>query len=152
MIIKTSKHTNSKRGNNKSVSLHIDYNIAQYVHILQQILGKSFDALLLVLHNASMKHADWFSELPSSPSIRAASKKTGIQVTTLARQLNRGTIPAENVIKLCQAYGKSPITGLIETGYISPQNFQKSDIIAYALQNATNQQIANEFTRRLGTD
>ena len=132
--------------------MHIDYNIAQYVHILQQILGKSFDALLLVLHNAAMKHADWFSELPSSPSIRAASKKTGIQVTTLARQLNRGTIPAENVIKLCQAYGKSPITGLIETGYISPQNFQKSDIIAYALQNATNQQIANEFTRRLGTD
>jgi len=152
MIIKTSKHTNSKRGNNKSVSLHIDYNIAQYVHILQQALGKCFDALLLVLHNASMKHADWFSELPSSPSIRAASKKTGIQVTTLARQLNRGTIPAENVIKLCQAYGKSPITGLIETGYISPQNFQKSDIIAYALQHATNQQIANEFTRRLGTD
>ena len=124
MIIKTSKHTNSKRGNNKSVSLHIDYNIAQYVHILQQALGKSFDALLLVLHNASMKHADWFSELPSSPSIRAASKKTGIQVTTLARQLNRGTIPAENVIKLCQAYGKSPITGLIETG-IYPRRISK---------------------------
>ena len=81
----------------------------------------------------------WFTQLPGSPSITWASDASGNQLS------------AGNVIKLCQAFGKSPVDGLVETGYIVSSDFDGAGVIA-ALQQATNQQIITEAGRRMDPD
>ncbi|MDO5099326.1 MAG: hypothetical protein Q4D85_11325 [Corynebacterium sp.] len=51
------------------------------------------------------------------------------------------------VIALCRGYGKSPVTGLIETGYLNEWETEGVGI-PYALQKATNQQILDEILKR----
>ncbi|AKK07470.1 hypothetical protein CMUST_15910 (plasmid) [Corynebacterium mustelae] len=51
------------------------------------------------------------------------------------------------VIALCRSYGRSPITGLIENGYIHEHETDGIGI-EYALRKATNQQILDEILKR----
>ena len=95
----------------------------------------------------SMNMRDWILSLPSSPLPTQAATAAGIDISTISRQLKRNHISAENVIKLCKAFGKSPIDGLIETGYLSPTAQEIS--ISSALRDATNRQLAAEVTRRM---
>lgn len=96
----------------------------------------------------SMNMRDWILSLPSSPLPTQAATAAGIDISTISRQLKRNHISAENVIKLCKAFGKSPIDGLIETGYLSPTDAQEISISS-ALRDATNRQLAAEVTRRM---
>lgn len=51
------------------------------------------------------------------------------------------------VIALCRGYNRSPVTGLIETGYL--QEWEAENVgIPFALHNASNQQILDEIMRR----
>ena len=93
----------------------------------------------------------WFTQLPGSPSITWASDASGISQTTISLQLKHNQLSAGNVIKLCQAFGKSPVDGLVETGYIVPSDLDGAGVIA-ALQQATNQQIITEAGRRMEPD
>ena len=51
------------------------------------------------------------------------------------------------VIALCRAYDRSPVQGLIETGYINEYEVEGVDL-AIALHDATNEQLLNEILRR----
>ena len=79
--------------------------------------------------------------------MRAASKKSGYAQTTLQRQIDKGVLSPEMVIALCRAYDRSPVTGLIETGYINDYEIHGPDI-EVALKEATNEQLLDEIMRR----
>ncbi|WP_153246042.1 hypothetical protein [Corynebacterium sp. 805_CJEI] len=67
--------------------------------------------------------------------------------STLSRQLSRGSLRPEMVIALCRGYNRSPVTGLIETGYL--REWEAEGVgIPFALHNASNQQILDEILRR----
>lgn len=89
----------------------------------------------------------WLLELIGDDTQRSASTKAGMAESTLSRQLSRGALRPEMVIALCRGYGRSPVTGLIETGYL--REWEAEDVgIPYALQEATNQQLLDEIMRR----
>ncbi|MFW9060345.1 hypothetical protein ACOI99_05840 [Corynebacterium striatum] len=67
--------------------------------------------------------------------------------STLSRQLSRGRLSPEMVIALCRAYDRSPVAGLIETGYINDYELHGPDV-EIALREATNEQLLDEIMRR----
>ena len=92
-----------------------------------------------------MKTKAWLEELVNPDSLRTAATKADIPVSTLSRQQDK--LPAEMVIALCRAYDRSPVQGLIETGYINDYEVQGPDV-AIALSKATNQQLLDEIMKR----
>lgn len=91
---------------------------------------------------------NWIKSLPGHPTVTGAAETARIQRTTLLRQLGRGAISAENVIRLSRAHGKSPVDGLLETGHIDEDEMQFGGI-PLALGRATNQQILDEVMQRI---
>ncbi|VFB07746.1 DNA-binding protein [Corynebacterium striatum] len=89
----------------------------------------------------------WLIELKGEDSMRAASQKSGYAQTTLQRQIDKGVLSPEMVIALCRAYDRSPVTGLIETGYINDYEVQGPDV-EIALRQADNEQLLKEIMRR----
>nr|DAX96052.1 MAG TPA: hypothetical protein [Caudoviricetes sp.] len=94
-----------------------------------------------------MTHETWLAELIGADSMRTASQKTEYAQTTISRQLSRGHLSPEMVIALCRAYDRSPVTGLIETGYINDYEIHGPDV-EIALHEATNEQLLDEIMRR----
>ena len=94
-----------------------------------------------------MTHEAWLAELIGTDSMRTASQKTEYAQTTISRQLSRGHLSPEMVIALCRAYDRSPVTGLIETGYINDYELHGPDV-EVALREASNEQLLNEIMRR----
>lgn len=90
---------------------------------------------------------DWLINLKGEDSMRAASKKSGYAQTTLQRQIDKGVLSPEMVIALCRAYDRSPVAGLIETGYINDYELHGPDV-EVALREATNEQLLDEIMRR----
>ena len=94
-----------------------------------------------------MNFETWLDELTNHETRREIAAKTGYAATTLTRQIDRGSIRPEMVIALCRAYDRSPVQGLVETGYINEYEVQGVDL-AIALHDATNEQLLNEIMRR----
>lgn len=71
-----------------------------------------------------------------------------MQKTTLLRQLERGYIPADNVIAIARAYGISIVDALVQTEHISEDEV---DIVGVtqALGYATNQEMLDEMRKRV---
>lgn len=92
-----------------------------------------------------MKTKAWLEELVTPDSLRTAATKADIPVSTLSRQQDK--LPAEMVIALCRAYDRSPVQGLIETGYINDYEVEGPDV-AIALDKATNQQLLDQIMKR----
>ena len=76
------------------------------------------------------------------------AKKAGIPRRTLYHQLERGTFPIDNIIKITDAYGTSPIDALMEIGVIDRAWANVPDVVA-ALRLATDDQLTDEILRRL---
>lgn len=89
----------------------------------------------------------WLNELTGGATRRAIADKTGYAQSTLSRQLDRGSLRPEMVIALCRGYDRSPVAGLIETGYLRKWETEGVSI-PYALEQATNQQLLDEILRR----
>lgn len=96
---------------------------------------------------SGINFTQWLKKLAGEDTQKIISKKSGIIESTLSRQLSRGHLRPEMVIALCRGYGKSPVTGLIETGYLNKWETEGVPI-PYALEQATNQQILDEILRR----
>ena len=94
-----------------------------------------------------MNFETWLDDLIQPDSRRTAAGKADYSQSTLSRQLDRGYLRPEMVIALCRAYGRSPVTGLVETGYIEPYETEGVSI-PFALEQATNRQILDEIMRR----
>ena len=94
-----------------------------------------------------MDFNEWFFELIGDDSQRTASAKSGMAESTLSRQLSRGSLRPEMVIALCRGYNRSPVTGLIQTGYLN--EWETDGVgIPFALRKASNQQLLDEIIRR----
>lgn len=97
-----------------------------------------------------MNHMDineWYNDLTDHATTRSAGERIGVSHTTLGRQMRNGELAAEIVISLCRSYGRSPITGLIETGYVF--EYETDGVgIDYALDKATNKQLLDAILRR----
>lgn len=105
----------------------------------------------MLLHNAPMKPDAWIKSLPGNPSITAAARAAGIQKTTLIRQLDRGTVSAENVIEIARAYDVSPVDALVATGHLRADEV-KIVGVELALGYATNHQLLGEVNDRVDPD
>ncbi|ERS41863.1 MULTISPECIES: transcriptional regulator [Corynebacterium] len=95
----------------------------------------------------SNEHETWLQDLIGGDSMRTAAQRTDYAQTTISRQLSRGHLSPEMVIALCRAYDRSPVQGLVETGYINEYEVEGVDL-AIALHDATNEQLLNEIMRR----
>ena len=102
----------------------------------------------MMLHNVSMTHREWLNQLPGEPSITAAAAASGIQKTTLIRQLDRGEISAENVISIARAFDQNSADALAETGYLEAREVSNAGV-AMALAYATNAQLLAEINQRV---
>ncbi|MEL4153916.1 hypothetical protein [Corynebacterium bovis] len=94
-----------------------------------------------------MLHSDWISHLTNHSSTRAIGAKIGTSHTTIGRQVAAENLSPGIVIALCRAYGRSPVDGLVETGYIHPHEVETGPIAA-VLPSATNKQLLDEIMRR----
>lgn len=95
----------------------------------------------------SNEHETWLQDLIGGDSMRTAAQRTDYAQTTISRQLSRGHLSPEMVIALCRAYDRSPVQGLVETGYINEYEVEGVDL-AIALHDATNEQLLDEIMRR----
>lgn len=100
-----------------------------------------------IIDMSKTAHEEWLLELISTDSMRTAAQKTQYAQTTISRQLSRGNLSPEMVIALCRAYDRSPVQGLIETGYINDYEVEGPDV-ATALDKATNQQLLDQIMKR----
>lgn len=94
-----------------------------------------------------MEHNAWIADLIGEDTRRTASSKAGMAESTLSRQLSRGTLRPEMVIALCRAYGRKPVDGLVETGYLQPWEIEGVGI-DQAIDQATNKQLLDGVMRR----
>lgn len=94
-----------------------------------------------------MNFETWLDELIAPDSRRTAASKAGYSQSTISRQLDRGSLRPEMVIAMSRAYDHSPVSGLVETGYIEPYETEGVSI-PFALEQATNQQLLDEIMRR----
>ncbi|MBA1834134.1 hypothetical protein [Corynebacterium wankanglinii] len=64
-------------------------------------------------------HKNWYRRITGGDTERAASLRSDVTTSTLNRQLAKGELSAEVVIKLSRGYGISPVEGLAATGHIT---------------------------------
>ncbi|WP_066587758.1 hypothetical protein [Corynebacterium provencense] len=94
-----------------------------------------------------MNYRAWINALIGTDTLRVASAKIGLSHSTITRQLSRGTLTPTAVISLCRAYGRSPVDGLVETGYLRAEETEGVGV-PRALVAATNQELLDEVLRR----
>lgn len=94
-----------------------------------------------------MNFKQWIEDLIEGDSLRTASEKIGLAQSTITRQLSRNTLTAPAVIALCRAYGRKPVDGLVETGYLQPWEIEGVGI-DQAIDQATNKQLLDGIMRR----
>lgn len=94
-----------------------------------------------------MEHRAWIDGLIDGDSYRAAAEKVGTNGSTITRQLAKEHLSPEMVIALCRAYGRKPVDGLVETGYLQPWEIEGVGIDT-AIDQATNKQLLDGIMRR----
>mgnify|MGYP000943089457 FL=1 len=99
-----------------------------------------------------MKYMDkktYFAQLTHDAAINEISNKTGLSVSTLWRQYNKGCeFSAESVIIIARAYGENPVAALVEFGYIRADEMENGKTVA-RLHDASNDELLQELARRL---
>lgn len=110
-----------------------------------------FSLLSLCTRLLWMDFRAWITALITPDTLRTASEKIGLSHSTVTRQLSRETLTPTTVIALCRAYGRSPVDGLVQTGYLHAAETEGVGISA-ALDIATNHQLLDEVLRRSDPD
>lgn len=95
-----------------------------------------------------MEHTEWLTQTTGGDSARTVSKNSGVAGRTVLNQLDRNHFSAENVILIAEAYGKSPVRALVDTGYLDEQWAQAVDP-ATALRQVSEDDLADEVLRRM---
>lgn len=95
-----------------------------------------------------MKHTDWINTTTGNESVRATALKAGLAQRTLANQIEKDRISAENVIAIAIAYGAHPVRALVDTGYLDEKYARTVDPMT-ALRSVTEDQLADEVLRRM---
>ncbi|AKE41090.1 hypothetical protein UL82_04465 [Corynebacterium kutscheri] len=95
-----------------------------------------------------MNHVDWIGDVTENESVRAVAIKAGIPQRTLAGQVEKNHITAENVIAIAIAYNHHPVGALVDTGYLEEKWAQQIDPMR-ALREVSEDDLADETLRRM---
>lgn len=102
----------------------------------------------VLIYAAYMDHMEWLSATAKDDSSRAIGKRSGVSFRTIADQIDRRRISAENVIAIAIGYGRHPVTALIDCDYLPAKYATEADPIA-ALRKVSEDALADEVLRRL---
>lgn len=125
--------------------------IVTHKSIARQPMGASMclDCASAVMQTWVMDTAQtWFESVVGGDSERAAAHKTGIQQSTLNRQLAGNALSPENAVAIARAYRTSPLEGLVAIGLITETDITR----AAARQGAsalTDEDLTAEVLRRI---
>lgn len=102
----------------------------------------------------SRQQKNWFKRVSRGDSERAASRKSGVKLSTLNNQLKNESLSAETVILLCRAYNVPPLRGLAATGHLTPEEALEAGSVSEreAAQLMTDRQLVLELARRIDAD
>jgi len=95
-----------------------------------------------------MDHIEWLARITKGDSARGIGRTAGISFRTIADQIERGRISAENVIAVAIGYGAHPVTALVECGYIPANYAAEADPVA-ALRTVSEDDLAEEVLWRM---
>ncbi|MEB3023444.1 MULTISPECIES: hypothetical protein [Mycolicibacter] len=95
-----------------------------------------------------MQHTEWLSATAKGDSRREIGRRSGISFRTIADQIDRGRISAENVIAIAIGYGQHPVTALVDCEYLPAHFAGTADPVA-ALREASVDELAEETLRRM---
>lgn len=96
---------------------------------------------------STMNTTEWLANI-TDDSHTAIAAKAGISDRTLRHQIGKGSISVENVVRIANAYGQNPLRILINMG-LADESWARIEDIEGALRRATDQQLTDEFLRRL---
>lgn len=95
-----------------------------------------------------MEFREWLADL-TKESQGEVAERIGMGRRTLQNQIYR-RVRIETVIAIAEAYNVSPVTALIDLGFLSPRWATPSQTdIKVALRSASAEDLANEVTLRL---
>ena len=95
-----------------------------------------------------MKHQKWIYAICGSDSVRRIAIKSGLPQRTLANQIEKDAISAENVIKIAIAYDAHPVRALVDTGYLD-EKYARSVDPATAVKEVSEEVLAKEVLARM---
>lgn len=95
-----------------------------------------------------MKHTDWMNATTGNESVRSTALKAGLAQRTLANQIEKDRISAENVIAIAEAYNVHPVRALVDTEYLDEEYARTVDPVS-AIRMVSEEQLANETLRRM---
>lgn len=99
-----------------------------------------------------MKYMDkktYFAQLTHDAAINEISNKTGLSVSTLWRQYNKGCeFSAESVIIIARAYDGNPVEALVQFGFLSENEMRHGEATGL-LQTVSDDELLQELARRL---
>lgn len=95
-----------------------------------------------------MKHQNWIDATCGSDSVRRIAIESGLPQRTLANQVEKDAISAENVIKIAIAYDAHPVRALVDTGYLD-EKYARSIDPATAVKEVSEEVLANEVLERM---
>lgn len=95
-----------------------------------------------------MDHIKWLSGAAKDDSSRVIGKRSGVSFRTIADQIDRGRISAENVIAIAIGYGVHPVTALVDCDYLPAKYATTADPVA-ALRKVSEDALADEVLRRM---
>lgn len=95
-----------------------------------------------------MTHAEWLHTVTGDSAVNAVATRSGIVPRTFARQVEKGSITAENVIAIAIAYNTHPVRALVDTGYLDEKYALEVDP-ATALKEVSEEDLADEVLRRM---
>lgn len=93
-------------------------------------------------------HTEWFTRTTRGDSNRQVAERAHISDATLGRQLRAGTLAADLIIKIAEAYNESPVIALVDLGFMSSKWMIEPGVIT-ALSRASDEELTDELLRRL---
>ena len=95
-----------------------------------------------------MEHMEWFDRTTSGETLRQVSKRADVPLATLSSQTRKGTLKADVIIKVAEAYDESPVIALVDLGFMSSRWITEPGVRT-ALSRASDEELTDELLRRL---
>ena len=95
-----------------------------------------------------MEHMEWFDRTTSGETLRQVAKRADVPLATLSSQTRKGTLKADIIIKIAEAYDESPVIALVDLGFMSSRWITEPGVRT-ALSRASDEELTDELLRRL---
>lgn len=95
-----------------------------------------------------MEHMEWFDRTTSGETLRQVAKRADVPLATLSSQTRKGTLKADVIIKVAEAYDESPVIALVDLGFMSSRWITEPGVRT-ALSRASDEELTDELLRRL---